>query len=133
MHDTKLSQDFQWHKMGNHITLDIEGLSFDRLNSGSFLEQLGKTAIEKSGATILETIRHYFYPQGVTILFLLEESHASIHTYPELGYIAFDFFTCGDRCNPMKSVEYVMEYLGKTKNEVIINNVNRGFNERIDT
>ena len=36
-----------------------------------------------------------FEPQGVTGVVVVEESHLSIHTWPEHGYAALDFFTCG--------------------------------------
>ena len=44
-----------------------------------------ENAAEASGATVVNTIYKKFYPQGVTVLSLLEESHISIHTWPEKG------------------------------------------------
>ena len=41
---------------------------------------------------------------------MLAESHLSIHTWPEKGVAKCDIFTCGDKCDPHKAVEY----LGKT-------------------
>lgn len=35
-----------------------------------------------------------FEPTGVTGIFLLSESHLSIHTWPENGYVAIDLFSC---------------------------------------
>lgn len=37
-----------------------------------------------------------FVPQGVSGVVVVEESHLSIHTWPEYGYAAVDFYTCGD-------------------------------------
>ena len=39
----------------------------------------------------------------------------SIHTWPEFGYAAADFFTCGDTVNPWKSFEYLKDYLKAKK------------------
>lgn len=58
-------------------------------------EQFEK-AIRKTGAKVLQTISHKFQPQGLSILTLLAESHASLHTYPEYGFCYLDIFTCGD-------------------------------------
>ena len=37
-----------------------------------------------------------FPGQGLTITYLLSESHAAVHTWPESGFAAFDFLTCGN-------------------------------------
>jgi S-adenosylmethionine decarboxylase proenzyme len=37
---------------------------------------------------------HQFQPVGVTYVFVLAESHLSIHTYPERGNAYVDLFTC---------------------------------------
>jgi len=55
-----------------------------------------ENAAEASGASVVRTIYKKFIPQGVTVLSLLEESHISIHTWPEKGEAAVDIFTCGD-------------------------------------
>jgi S-adenosylmethionine decarboxylase len=49
-----------------------------------------------AGATILRIFGEKFEPQGVTLLALLAESHASIHTWPCERYCAIDLYTCGD-------------------------------------
>lgn len=53
---------------------------------------------------------HAFAPQGVTGVLLLEESHVSIHTWPEKGYAAVDFYTCGDG-DPQRAKEILMRAL----------------------
>lgn len=42
-----------------------------------------------------------------------------MHTWPESGYAAADFFTCGDDVNPWKSFEYLKNYLGSKKFNVM--------------
>ena len=56
-------------------------------------------AAEAAGATIVQSVFHRFSPHGVTGVVVVAESHLSIHTWPEYGYAAVDFFTCGD-CRP---------------------------------
>jgi S-adenosylmethionine decarboxylase len=56
-------------------------------------------AVLGSGATILEKTPYVFPPNGLTMVYLLSESHASIHTYPEHGACFVDLFTCGDICS----------------------------------
>ncbi|MFS8564498.1 MAG: adenosylmethionine decarboxylase [Rhabdochlamydiaceae bacterium] len=57
-------------------------------------------AVKESGATVLNTIYHVFpNGSGLTMLIMLSESHASIHTYPEHASCYVDLFTCGDHCS----------------------------------
>ncbi len=48
------------------------------------------------GVTILGTIKHDFPGGGLTGLIVLGESHAAIHTWPELGTAWIELVTCGD-------------------------------------
>ena len=66
----------------------------------------------------MQTVFHEFEPQGVTGVIVLSESHLSIHTWPETGYAAVDFYTCGD-CNPHAGVDVLFEGLGALDREVL--------------
>ena len=46
-------------------------------------------------ATIITSVFTPFDPQGVSGVVVVSESHLSIHTWPEQGYAAVDFYTCG--------------------------------------
>jgi S-adenosylmethionine decarboxylase len=50
----------------------------------------------------------------VTGVFLLAESHASYHTYPEFGFLAVDFFTCGS-CDPLAVAAHVLDALAPAR------------------
>ena len=58
-------------------------------------------------ANILRIFGEKFEPQGVTLLALLSESHASIHTWPEIGYAAVDLYTCGDTTFTHRAAEFL--------------------------
>ena len=68
-----------------------------------------------AGATILSSHKHFFSPHGVSAVVIIQESNLCIHTWPEFGYAAADFFTCGDTVNPWKSFEYLKDYLKSKK------------------
>lgn len=67
-----------------------------------------RRAIEEGGATLLRHITHRFKPQGFTALFLLSESHVSIHTWPESGEFVVDVYTCGEM-DPEKILDRILE------------------------
>jgi S-adenosylmethionine decarboxylase len=79
-------------------------------NLDSLIEAMDKAVIA-SGATILEKTPYVFPPNGLTIVYLLSESHASLHTYPEYGACFVDLFTCGDHCSSEKFDAAMREYL----------------------
>ncbi len=61
---------------------------------------------------------HRFSPQGVSGVVVVEESHLSIHTWPEVGYAAADFYTCGD-CQPIRAHEVLRDGLRAARAEVM--------------
>ena len=80
---------------GRHLILDFWGCDAAALNDAPALEAALVRAAEAADGHILRRVVHAFAPQGVTGLLLLAESHLSIHTWPERGYAAIDFYTCG--------------------------------------
>lgn len=75
-------------------------------------------AVKESKNTPLEVAIHKFSPQGATGVILLAESHLSIHTWPEINYVAIDIFTCGEKANPHKALDYLKKKFKPKKVEV---------------
>ncbi len=82
------------------------------------LKKILTTAVKKSKNTPLEFVFHKFNPRGITGIVLLAESHIAIHTWPEFNYTAIDIYTCGDKANPEKSLDYLKEKLQPQKVEI---------------
>lgn len=96
--------------LGRHCILNLEGCSFQDLNDHDYIVEIIQESAKASGATILKTVSHKFYPQGITALCLLSESHISIHTYPELGKCFADVYTCGSP-DPKLGCDYMIDKL----------------------
>jgi S-adenosylmethionine decarboxylase len=84
-------------------------------------------AIKEAGNTPLKVTLYNFSPQGITGVVLLAESHLSIHTWPELNYVAVDIFTCGHRAFPEKALRYLKKEFRPKK--VQIKKIMRGNHE----
>lgn len=97
--------------VGRHALVDVWGADPERINDKKEVLAVLQDACELAGATVLHSWYHSFEPQGVTALVGLAESHASIHTYPELGYYAADIFTCGD-LDPRRALARLVRRLG---------------------
>lgn len=102
---------------GRHLILDLYDCDQALLNNYEELERLLQVALNMAGAKILRMFGEQFQPQGVTLLALLAESHASIHTWPELGYAAIDLYTCGDTTNTHRAAEFLKTKLKSKQSE----------------
>lgn len=103
---------------GRHLLVEYRGCRPAALDDKEQLERLMRTAAEEAGATIIQAILHQFSPQGVSGVVVVEESHLSIHTWPERGYAAVDFYTCGD-CVPTKAHEVLIRGLEPKEYQVL--------------
>lgn len=82
--------------LGHHYIAELWDCPYDLLDDPTRLQDLAFAAAESAQVSVLSGQFHHFKPQGVTGILLLSESHISLHTWPEHGYCALDFFTCGD-------------------------------------
>ena len=93
--------------VGKHCILELYDCDQNKLNDEAFIRTTLTFAAKYAGATLLNLITHHFEPQGVTGYALLEDSHISIHTWPELGLAKCDIFCCGEHSRPKEAVEYL--------------------------
>lgn len=108
---------------GRHLLVEYQNCNPDHLNDVASIERLMNEAARAAGSTIVASVFHPFTPQGVSGVVVIEESHLSIHTWPEHRYAAVDFFTCGD-CVPERAKEVLKEGLEAQSTEVMF--VHRG-------
>jgi ornithine decarboxylase len=109
---------------GRHVLAEFEGVDPALLNDVAFLHATLTRSLAEAGATVCDVVSKRFTPQGVTVLALLSESHASLHTYPELGSVFLDVFTCGHRADPELATRLLAEALAATSTN--ISTVRRG-------
>lgn len=80
---------------GKHMICDLTNIrNATRLESMDSMHELLEDICTKYDFTILTKSQHKFEPQGLTVLYMLSESHISIHTFPEQNYLALDIYTC---------------------------------------
>jgi len=80
--------------IGHHVTLDLYECQCP----------VSRLAVESEGRDFLNylatkfhplgLLTHQFEPHGYSGLVLLAESHISIHTWPEKGFVSMDLYTC---------------------------------------
>lgn len=96
---------------GRHFIAQYYDCNNKALTDVNKLKEAMTEATKLSGAHVLTNCDHVFEGNGYSLVFLLSESHASIHTYPEYNACFIDLFTCGQKCSPEKFDEAMRAYL----------------------
>lgn len=118
---------------GQHVLAEFEGVDPALLDDVAFLRVTLERSLDRAGATVCDVVSKRFVPQGVTLLALLSESHASLHTYPEVGAVFLDVFTCGNRADPELATRLLAEALGAKDTHVTIIRRGRTTPAAVDT
>jgi S-adenosylmethionine decarboxylase len=107
------------------LILDLYDCDPGVLDDYEELQRLLEASLVMAKANILRIIGEKFEPQGVTLLALLAESHASVHTWPELGYCAVDLYTCGEQTQTEKAAEFLKRKLkaGITEQKELVRSI----------
>ena len=109
--------------LGRHVIIELWGCS-DAINDSELVKTAMLDAVRAANATLLNIFVHTFSPQGVTGVAVLSESHLSIHTWPEHGYVAADVFTCGETTKPQAAAEILAQRFAATHS--VIQQLDRG-------
>ncbi len=96
---------------GRHLLASYSGCDPKALRDVDGLRAAMDKAVKASGATALKSAEQVFLPHGLTLVILLSESHASIHTYPEHNACFVDLFTCGRSCSAEQFDAVMQNYL----------------------
>ena len=100
------------------VHLLIELWTSHHLSDSNRIRSIIIKAVNACGATMLGIDLHVFSPNGgVSGVAILQESHLSIHTWPEYNYAAIDMFVCGT-INPYLAVPVLEDGFRPDKLEV---------------
>jgi len=108
---------------GQHLLAEYQGCDRSVLDDVDQIRIALRRAAIAAGATVVAEVLQPFAPEGVSGVVVIEESHLSVHTWPEQGYAAVDFYTCGD-CLPERAYEVLFEAFGAQRAELLV--VQRG-------
>ena len=108
-----------WH-LGHHFVAELLGCDVTTLNDVQAIQRILRRAVDLADLTIVDEVFHQFSPQGVTGVVVVEESHVSIHTWPELGYAAVDLFTCGSQAEGARAVESILAELRPERSSLVV-------------
>lgn len=116
---------------GYHLILDLEGCNGKLLNSEPAMLHLCHEVAQIIGARVMKSGSHKFKPTGVTAFVIIAESHVSIHTWPESRKAFLDIFSCTEKFDADKLVDYTVGFLGGKKGQIRLVLRNRSINRII--
>jgi len=97
--------------LGRHLIGELFDCDRQRIDDLEVVRTAMRRAAERVGATVMAEAFHRYQPQGVSGTLLIAESHMSVHTWPEAGYVAVDIFTCGG-LDPRPGLRHLEQVLG---------------------
>lgn len=106
-------------QLGRHILIEYYDCDKKVLENNSLIEKYMLSAAKLAKATIVESVFHTFNPWGISGVVVIEESHLTIHTWPEYKYAAVDLFTCGNTIKPWTAFEFLEEKLNAKRTDII--------------
>jgi S-adenosylmethionine decarboxylase len=93
---------------GTHIILDLKEIeNNDLLKFEKDIREILDIISIEFKLNVVGKIIHQFEPFGVTGVYVLSESHLSIHTFVEEKKVAMDLYTCNDFNESLRFVDFV--------------------------
>lgn len=110
--------------LGSHILIEFFDCDGRTLEQEATVGEAMMDAARASEATIVTDSFHEFKPYGVSGAVIIQESHYTIHTWPEHGYAAVDLFYCGGTIYIDRAIEILKERFGAKRMKFLV--VRRG-------
>lgn len=102
------------NSLGRHYFIDITNVPEYMINDHELLKSKCSELLEEFQMKTLGVNEHAFQPHGYTLLFLLSESHLSLHSWPEYNTLKMDLFTCSSK--KLDNVQSIKEIFGSLGN-----------------
>lgn len=115
--------------LGSHLLVELYGCDSSKLETETYVGDAMRTAAAESNATVVEQSFHEFKPYGVSGAVIIQESHYTIHTWPEHRYAAVDLFYCGGTVKVHRAIEVLNERFDPERIKFLI--VRRGLRSEV--
>ena len=100
--------------VGKQVLMDVKNIDRNKLKLVEDIKPFMDKVVEELNLNMVGECSKQFEknntPYGVTMVYLLAESHLSIHTFVDEGKVTIDLFTCGWGAEDGKLKEIIKEY-----------------------
>lgn len=116
--------------LGSHLLVELYGCEGKSLENELSVGSAMREAAVQSEATVVAQSFHEFMPYGVSGAVIIQESHYTIHTWPEHGYAAVDLFYCGGTVKVHKAIEVLQQQFKPSRIKFLV--VRRGLQSEVE-
>ncbi|MEM5815235.1 MAG: adenosylmethionine decarboxylase [Candidatus Aenigmatarchaeota archaeon] len=94
-----------------HLSAKLENCRIDRslLSDKSLAFKILDKVIKKLKMSLIERIYYKFEPEGLSVIYLIKESHVAIHTWPEFSLVDVEIVTCKDDANVEEGLKILID------------------------
>ena len=86
--------------VARHHVIEFDGCPPERVDDPVRIRRALARLCRDAGLNVVKRVEHRFTPHGLTVLYVLRESHLAYSSWPEKRYAVLDLFLCG----PMRGV-----------------------------
>jgi len=99
--------------IGRHVYGNLYDIDTDMAGNEEKLRDAVVEAVKLANMTLVEIKSWSFGGKkgGVSIIALVLESHIAVHTWLSYKYATVDVYTCGEKSDPWKAFEYIINVL----------------------
>ena len=98
--------------LGYHYIWDVSICDSEKISYLTSIKLLMEDLVSTFKLSVLNASYNQFAPHGVTGVLLLEESHLSIHTWPDTEYVALDLCSCKEIANIQEIEAILNQHIG---------------------
>lgn len=110
--------------IGYHTILDLYNCSNTEQECDE-IKSIFLNGLLEGNFTVLSNHFHQFEPHGLSGIFILAESHLSLHIWEELKYVSLDIYWCGKTCDEQKLINKIIPFFNPKNVEY--KHLHRGF------
>lgn len=110
--------------LGHHLLVELYDCDPDTIRGVETVERILLNAATASNASIVSHHFHNFLPHGVSGAVIIQESHYTVHTWPEHRYAAIDLFYCSNDVIVERAIEVLKREMRPARVDLLL--VRRG-------
>lgn len=97
--------------VGRELIIDVDNIiDVSLLETIDGIKPLMEKVIQNCNLNVVGMVEHQFQPYGATILYLLSESHLTIHTYVKERACSINLYTCNANTDFTDALDIIYKF-----------------------